>query len=339
VTAQRGIRVTRDRHVVGLIPLEGYRNFEFQDGDHLAVVAETLPQAVTYDSCVNVRLPSGDVLRVPRIWENCTFGEYQIPTHLVRATGSECGDFESVGESHLENLKRFMTLEATHDVLEIGCGVGKDALQMMTPRQVASYLGIDVIQDSIVWCTNNLTKSDPRFRFEHFDAHHELYNPLGLKKTTDFAVPCEDSSIDRVIINSVFTHLFEDEVSHYLSEMFRVLRPGGLVYATVNLYSNDVAATARRARQMYDRRHGASGRVKDRPMTFEFEHSEGCYVEFERPRTGAVAYTREALDRMFSESGLALVDGHLPGSWSRHLRQAGWLNEVALLTKPHHDGI
>lgn len=317
MTDERGIRVIRGQRVVGLVPLEEYRNFKFHNGDHLEVVAEGLPIAVTYDDCVNVRLETADVLRVPQIWGRCTVGPYRIPTHLVRAAGHDCGNFESAGKDHLGRIKRLMTLEASHDVLEIGCAVGTDALQMMTPRQVASYLGIDVIQDSIVWCTNNLTTADPRFRFEHFDAHHEMYNPLGLKKTTDFAVPCEDSSIDRVIVNAVFTHLFEDEVVHYLREIFRVLRPGGLVYATAHIYSDEVAAIARRSQSVH---------------TFEFKHSDGCYINDPQFPLGSVAYTREALERMVGVARLRIVEGCLSEG-----RLSDSFDEVAILTKPHHD--
>ncbi len=339
MTAERGIRVVRDRHVVGVVPLEEYRNFEFQDGDRLEVVDERLPRIVTFDGQVNVRLESGDTLRIPRTWGSYAYRNYRIPTHLLFLTGTYVVDFESAGRSHIENYRKFISLDESHDVLEIGCGIGKDAIQLMRPRQVSSYLGIDVMQDSIVWCTNNLTRDDPSFRFEHFDAYHELYNPLGSKKTTDFSIPCEDASIDRVILSGVFTHLFEDEVSHYLAEIFRVLRPGGMVYASVFVYSDDVIASVREARRLHDEMHTWPKRVKYQPLVFGIEHSDGCYVNDEQLRSGSVAYTREALDRMIRGSGLRLVADYLPGQWSGHYKNAVDGAETALLTKPHHDGI
>jgi SAM-dependent methyltransferase len=328
------ILVIRDGAVVASVPLEEYRDFEFRDGDHLEVVDETVACAVTFDGQVNVRLESGDTLRIPRTWKSYDFRGYRMPGHLLFLTGTDFGGFESAGRSHVANYKRFLSLSESHDVLEIGCGIGKDAIQLMSPRQVYSYLGIDVMQDSIAWCTKNLTKSDPRFKFAHFDAYHELYNPLGSKKTTDFAIPCEDSSIDKVIVYSVFTHLFEDEVSHYLREIFRVLRPGGLVYASVFVYSDDVIASARELRRVHEQQYIWPKRTKHQPMTFEIEHSEGCYVDDARLRSGSVAYTRQALDRMIRDSGLLLVGDYLPGNWSGHYKRPKDGAEVAILVKP-----
>ena len=57
---------------------------------------------------------------------------------------------------------------------------------------------------------------DSRFRFHHVDARNELYNPFGQGVTSDFRLPVEDGTVDRIGLASVFTHLLEDEVVHYM---------------------------------------------------------------------------------------------------------------------------
>ena len=41
------------------------------------------------------------------------------------------------------------------------------------------------------------------------------------------AFPCADNSFDLVFLTSVFTHMFAGDVENYLSEISRVLKPGG----------------------------------------------------------------------------------------------------------------
>jgi ubiquinone/menaquinone biosynthesis C-methylase UbiE len=44
----------------------------------------------------------------------------------------------------------------------------------------------------------------------------------------DFTLPVPDKSVDRIALGSVFTHLFEREIVHYMREIGRVLKPNGL---------------------------------------------------------------------------------------------------------------
>src|SRR6185369_9447492 len=95
---------------------------------------------------------------------------------------------------------------------------------------------------------------------------HELYNPFGTKTTQDLVLPAADASVDRVLLGSVFTHLFESELLHYMKEIRRVLKPSGLAYATFFLYSNEtIAATRRTDRTPFK-------------LRFEYPWGDGCYI-------------------------------------------------------------
>src|SRR5262249_50089220 len=148
----------------------------------------------------------------------------------------------------------------------------------------------------------------------------ELYNPLGKKTSLDFVLPTEDRSVDRVVLGSIFTHLFEDEVVHYMKEMARVLKPGGLAYATFFLYSPETLAAARRTDRTPFK------------LRFDHAHGDGCYVNDAKYPTGAVAYTDAAMRRMIERAGLALDRPYLKGWWSGAYEQADDGQDVAILT-------
>jgi hypothetical protein len=133
---------------------------------------------------------------------------------------------------------------------------------------------------------------------------HELHNPLGSKTTLDYPLPAPDRSIDRIGLQSLLTHIFEEEIVHYLSEISRVLKADGLAYVTFLLYSEEIVAASR---------------INDlTPYGLRFEHSygDGCYVNSAQYPTGGVAYTDEAMQRMVKRAGLRLARPYLKGTWS-----------------------
>jgi ubiquinone/menaquinone biosynthesis C-methylase UbiE len=205
--------------------------------------------------------------------------------------------------------------------LEIGCGIGRDAFQLSEVFGLrGNYVGIDVTRDSIVWCQKNITKAHPNFKFYHFDARHELYNPLGTKTSLDFSLPVPDRSIDRIALGSVFTHLFEDEIVHYMKEIGRVLKKDGLAYATFFLYSEETIASAR------------VHNLTPNNLRFEHAYGDGCYINDANYPTGAVAFTDTAMTRMIRNSGLKLAKPYLKGWWSGLHKDAEDGQEVAILT-------
>jgi SAM-dependent methyltransferase len=206
-------------------------------------------------------------------------------------------------------------------VLEIGCGIGRDAFQLVKRLPpIGRYIGIDVTRDSILWCQKNITTRYPNFVFDHFDAKHELYNPLGSKTSMDFQLPAEDGSVDRIFLGSVFTHLFEEEITHYMKEIRRILRPDGLAYATFFLYSPEIIEAARRTKR------------SPNGLMFEHAYADGCYISDASYPTGSVAFTDEAIHRMMANANLKLARPYLPGWWSGFFEEAEDGQEVAILT-------
>jgi SAM-dependent methyltransferase len=196
-------------------------------------------------------------------------------------------------------------IQPDHTLLEIGCGIGRDAIpltQFLSAR--GSYLGVDIIRPSIDWCSENISPPFPNFRFRHYDVRDQLHNPHGTIRTTDIRLDITAASIDRVILWSVFTHMFRRDIMHYLREFRRVLRPDGLVYATCFALDEATLDHVRKTAPTPWR------------LTFEHERGAGCYIQNPEYPTSAVGYTSEALHSIVAEGGLAMATPVKRGNWA-----------------------
>jgi ubiquinone/menaquinone biosynthesis C-methylase UbiE/glycosyltransferase involved in cell wall biosynthesis len=289
-----------------------FDDFEFQHGDELQVIPAAAAGKLirTPEGNLHMRARDGTGIRVPARMEFTSFRGYQMPEHLARLTGAGSETFEKLGAAHIANYRKYVGLEPGMSFLEIGSGMGRDAFQLIDVLGPSGkYIGIDVQRESIVWCQKNISRDHPKFKFVHFDAMHELHNPLGRKTTVDFPLPAADGSIDRVALQSVLTHIFEDEVVHYLREIARVLKPSGLAYVTFLLYSEEIVAASRK------------NNLTAYGLRFEHKYGDGCYVDNAQYPTGGVAYTDEAMQRMIRKAGLRLVRPYLKGQWSGYHAQ------------------
>lgn len=317
------IKINRppDNEVYVINPDE-YHEFEFETGDKLTVIPTDIAATLhrTPDGCVHVPTSDGHSLRVPLNMEIASFRSYKMPLHLVLLTGAGPETLDPIGKIHVERYHKHMGLDADMTVLEIGCGIGRDAFQffdVIGPN--GHYVGTDVTHDSIFWCQKNISAKHPNFEFYHFDIKHELYNPLGAYTSLDFSLPVEDHSVDRVFLGSVFTHLFEDEITHYMKEISRILKPSGIAYATFFLYSDDLIESAR-------------NESTDTLLSFAHPYGDGCYVDNAEYPTGAVAFTDKVMNRMIKMGGLKLEKPFLKGRWSGYHEQSDDGQEVAILS-------
>jgi SAM-dependent methyltransferase len=283
-----------------------YETFPFEAGDQLTVIPADLAAALPMTwGDIHVKLEEGRAIRVPPRIELFDFKGYKIPVHLINLTGAGVESFEQIGKAHIDSYRRYVGLDSHMTVVELGCGIGRDAFQLTgILDENGRYVGIDVTRDSITWCQRNITPRHPNFTFYHFDAENELYNPYGTRSSMDFRVPLADGSVDRIILASVFTHLLPREVLHYMTEFRRVLKPSGLVYASFFLYSPEAIAAAQ---------------IKgNTPWKATFAHplGDGAYANDPTYPRGSVAFTDPAMRRMIKASGLRLVRPFLKGWWS-----------------------
>ena len=237
------------------------------------------------------------------------FRGFDIPVHLMLLTGGGPDTFDAISDVHMQNLEREHQLRPGLRILELGCGIGRDAIPLAERiGPSGSYLGIDIIRDSVDWCTRNITARYPYARFHFDDVKDSLHNPSG---TEDFeSVRLPNFEADLIVAQSVFTHMLPQELTHYLREFARVLVPGGTVYATFFSVTPEILESARRTNLT--------------PWDLRFEHDlgDGCYVNELEHLTGAVAYTEPTILAMLAEAGLQLR-GHIrPGGWSGYFSEA-----------------
>jgi ubiquinone/menaquinone biosynthesis C-methylase UbiE len=235
-----------------------------------------------------------------------SFEGYEIPIDLIDLTGAGPESFNSITTHHLQCLKQTVGLNPDHFVLEIGCGIGRDAIQLTKILSLKGrYVGVDIVKRSIDWCMSNISSRFPNFSFLHYDVKDQLHNPGGTTATQAIRLPIPDESVDRIILWSVFTHMFRHDILHYLSEFKRLLAPGGSVFATCFVVDDAIIASAQKNDLT--------------PYALRFEHLQepGCYINSLEHPLGAVAYTEQALQEMITKAGLyrrALERGN----WSGH---------------------
>ena len=228
---------------------------------------------------------------------------YQIPRKLAVKTGT-LPDFTAVSDHHIQLLEKYGDLHSSMNVLEIGCGVGRDAITLSRVlSSEGSYIGIDIIRESINWAAENIAL--PNFKFVHFDVSDQQHNPRGTGSMRDYQVPSENSSADLVFLFSVFTHMFPGDVSKYLREFSRVMKPHAKAVASMFVVNREV--------QKHLISIGGGGLRK---LTFAHEVEPGFFHNDPDVVPGATGYSRERIEIMAKDAGL-ILHRVAKGSWSR----------------------
>jgi SAM-dependent methyltransferase len=188
----------------------------------------------------------------------------ELPSkHLRDFVGG--GDFRAVGEEFARYARDLAGLRPEDHVLEIGSGIGRIALpltRIIGPQ--GSYDGLEIVPRGVRWCQKHITPGHPNFQFHHADIANSTYNRRGRIKAEQYTFPFPPDSFDVVLLTSVFTHLLPPATAHYLSEIERVLAPGGRMLATFYLLNDESLALMESGRTVVGFPHAVDGaRVAD----------------------------------------------------------------------------
>ena len=226
---------------------------------------------------------------------------YRIPIELVNLTGGGPETWEAIARHHMDAYAKFAPIDPGASILEPGCGVGRDAIELTEHlSRNGSYIGFDIIRPSIDWCRQNITPRHPNFRFHWMDIFSQIHNPSGTLKVQDVILPAEDGSVDRILLQSVFTHMFREDIVHYLREFRRVLKPNGLAFASCFILDDTARAAIERTRPA---------------LTFEHRYDDYWINNADFPE-GSVAYTEPMIVQMLERSGMKLAQPMHYGAWS-----------------------
>ena len=209
------------------------------------------------------------------------------------------GTFAGAGQEYVDYFKELCGLQPNHRTLDVGCGIGRVAAPLAGYLTTGSYEGLDIVPSGIRWCQKNITPRYPRFRFQVSDIYNKMYNPGGRFKSVDYRFPFSDGEFDLVFLISVFTHLVPADLEHYISEISRVLRPGGKCLFTAFLLDDEARRGMAAGTSAFDFKYELNGFWTSDPVT---------------PET-AIAYEESTIAPMLKRYFLVADPTHF-GAWS-----------------------
>ncbi|CAN5150583.1 class I SAM-dependent methyltransferase [soil metagenome] len=228
------------------------------------------------------------------------------------------GDYKGVAEHFFAHLVEIGGLRPDDRILDIGSGLGRMAIPLtryLSPG--GSYQGIEIVPRGVEWSQREITARHPNFRFTHADIYNKMYNPGGQYKASEYRFPFADRAFNFVFATSVFTHMYPADVARYLSEIARVLQPGGSSFTTFFILTPE------------SRRLVASGQSSQR---FVYQ-GDGYMTTNDEVPENAIAFDECEVRRMHSGSGLTILDPIYHGWWSGRQGSKSY-QDIVLARKP-----
>jgi SAM-dependent methyltransferase len=222
------------------------------------------------------------------------------PAKLKAKHGGE--DFHTIGRRWVETFGLWADLDPSDVVLDVGCGPGRMAIALGPHLgSTGRYEGFDVRAENIKWCKREIEPHWPQAHFQCVDVRNGSYNPAGTIDAKEFRFPYQDGRFTFAFLTSVFTHMLPEDTVHYLSEVSRVLAPGGRCLITYFLLNERVRAEI------------STGTAR---FTFPHEVSQSCFVQESADPESTVAYEETYIRRLYDEAGLQISEPVHFGSWS-----------------------
>ncbi|MDD2707156.1 MAG: class I SAM-dependent methyltransferase [Verrucomicrobiae bacterium] len=225
--------------------------------------------------------------------------EILMTTQFIGHTTKEM--FVEKGDELFELFCKNSDITPNAKVLDVGCGLGRLA------RPFARYLsgcgeywGVDVEKTSIEWCKDRYGKRFMNFHFSHINVYNKSYNPTVEKTELPFKFAFEENTFDFVFALSVFTHMHSRDISQYMWEVGRILKPGKSFICTWFLLNTESKSNLKMGLSRED---------------FKYEIPDGLTKNRETPEIG-MAYPEELVRKFYEKSHLTIRDPIRYGLWS-----------------------
>lgn len=229
--------------------------------------------------------------------------EITPPRYLIRKGGyrGNVSHFRQEGKKQLGYCVKLGSLKPDGKTLEVGCGMGRLAGALTRyVSKTGMYEGLDTNQVGVGWCQRKITAKYPNFRFHAVDVYNKGYNPNGKIPQSKYRFPYNDESFDLAFSYSVFTHMIMEDVAHYLSEMSRVLKTGGICINSLlvlNADSSKLVEAGQTHFNLKDRLGRSYCNDKDHPETI-------------------IAHDEAEVRSAYSSAGLQLTQPIRYGAWA-----------------------
>lgn len=158
-------------------------------------------------------------------------------------------------------FKKYIDLENKR-ILDWGCGPGRIIRHL--PQVIGNgceYYGTDYNRKSIDWCSKNLSDI-------HFNNNSLAAN-----------LPYDDSFIDVIYGISIFTHLSEQMHYDWFNELYRVLKPNGIMLLTTQGDNFKVKLTEAELEKYNNNQLVVRGMVKEGHRTYSAFQPKGFMQE------------------------------------------------------------
>ena len=207
------------------------------------------------------------------------------PLHLRQTVGVEDPAFFENPHGDLV-FGNAVDPEKYRSVFDFGCGCGRIARQLLLQRENVPrhYIGLDLFKPSIVWCTENLTRSNGSFVFHHHNFYNPGLNPGGSKSGMAFP---NFGKFSLVNAHSVFTHIIEDHVRFYFDQVANLVADKGCIRISWFLCNKNLF-----------------------PMMQTFQNS--LYINTDDP-SNAVIYDQEFVKSLYDSCDLKIYRVDPPG--------------------------
>lgn len=120
---------------------------------------------------------------------------------------------------------KFFKLAEGDAVLDLGCGEGRHVISTYAEGKSVVSIGVDLSLKDL--CTT-------RKRFNDFSEIHDSNKHFALSVASALKLPFPDHVFDKVICSEVLEHI--PDYQQAIAEMYRVLKPGGLIALSVPRY-------------------------------------------------------------------------------------------------------
>jgi SAM-dependent methyltransferase len=208
-------------------------------------------------------------------------------------------DYREAGEKFFRYFRDIGGLKPHERVLDVGSGTGRMARPLTKYLEGGSYDGLDIVAPSVEWCRKTYTPRYPNFHFHHADVHNSVYNPAGACRASEYRFPFADSYFDFIFLTSVFTHMLPDDMENYLSEIARVLKPGGRCFITYFLLTPESLRL-----------------IDEKASLFDFRYQlPGCRIQAEELPEAAVAYDESKIRELYRVFKLDILEPIYYGHW------------------------
>ena len=132
------------------------------------------------------------------------------------------GDYDEVGTVELSALVQ-EGLTPASTLLDFGCGTGRLAVHAVPFLRSGRYVGTDISATMIARCAARLDDLD----------RDDSECAVTLVHQTSETLPVDDHSVDVLCAFSVFTHMDHEDAYRHLVAATRVMKPGGVLLASV----------------------------------------------------------------------------------------------------------